>query len=92
MSVARCQQEVDAREFAEWMAYYNIEPFGPEREDLRAGIVACTIANVNRGKGTRSMKPSDFVPKFGGKSRQSESEMEMRLLVWARMHNAKIKG
>jgi hypothetical protein len=33
-------------ELAEWAAYYQCEPFGEERADLRAGIVASVIANV----------------------------------------------
>ena len=37
-------------------------PFGDERADLQAGIVASTIANVNRGKNTSAYKPEDFMP------------------------------
>lgn len=44
------------------MAYYQLEPFGEERDDLRSGIIASTIANANRGKGQKPFKPSDFMP------------------------------
>ena len=44
------------------MAVYRMEPFGEERADLRAGIIASTIANVNRGKKGRLSKPTDFMP------------------------------
>lgn len=30
MSVRRAQQEIDSREFAEWIAYHSLEPFGDE--------------------------------------------------------------
>ncbi len=91
MSVSRAQREIDAREFAEWMAYHNLEPFGLERGDLQAGIVACTIANVNRGKGSRAMRPADFMPKFGEYKRmQTDEDIEARLLAWVRMHNAQV--
>lgn len=48
------------------MAYYNLEPFGEERGDLRSGIVASTIANANRDtrKQRKPFKPEDFMPKF----------------------------
>ncbi len=43
------------------MAYYQVEPFGEERADLRAGIVASTLININRRKGTKMSKPTDFL-------------------------------
>lgn len=46
------------------MAYARLEPFGEERADLRAGIIASTVANVHRSRKQRPMKPSDFMPKF----------------------------
>jgi hypothetical protein len=41
------------------MAYASIEPFGEERADLRAGIIASVIANSNRD---RKRKPEPFSP------------------------------
>ncbi len=70
--MARC----NSRQFAEWQAYYQLEPWGEERADLRAGIIASTIANVNRGKGQRAFTPSDFMPEFNKPiRRQSQSDM-----------------
>lgn len=48
-----------------WYAYGNIEPFGEERADLRAGIVASTIANCHRdpSKG-KAFQAGDFMPRF----------------------------
>ncbi len=51
-----------AREAAEWMAYAEVEPFGPPREDQRAGQVAAAVANVHRGKSREPFTPSDFLP------------------------------
>ena len=39
-----------------------MSPFGDERSDLQAGIIASTIANVHRGKNTSAFKPEDFMP------------------------------
>ena len=61
--MAELLERVSARELSEWMAYAQMEPFGEERADLRAAIVAMTVANVNRGKG-RAAKVEDFMPKF----------------------------
>ena len=44
------------------MIYAEKEPFGEQRADLRSAIVACTIANIWRGKNQPAMKPIDFMP------------------------------
>jgi len=59
MSVRRCQQEVDSAEFAEWLAYGNIERFGPAMDDLRMGGIAAAIYNVNRDT---KQRPEPFGP------------------------------
>ena len=53
------------RVFLEWIEYTNLEPFGEERADLRAGIIASTIANcLARKKGQPAFKVTDFMPRF----------------------------
>jgi hypothetical protein len=48
------------------MAYYSIDPWGPERADLNHAITAAMIANVNRDprKG-QPISPADLMPKYG---------------------------
>ena len=54
------------------MGFYTLDPWdGARRFDLPAAIVASTVANVNRGKGSRALKPSDFMPEFGESSPQT---------------------
>ena len=53
---------MNSRELTEWMAYAKLEPFGDLRADLRAGIVASTVANAQRGRKRRPLKPEDFMP------------------------------
>lgn len=66
MSVKRCMQEVDAAEFVEWMLYFELEPFGEERADYRAAIIASTVANSQSVK--RRFTPKDFMPKWERRS------------------------
>ncbi len=56
--------ELPARALAEWQAYYLVEPWGEERADLRAGIVASTVANVHRDPKQAAFEPADFMPQF----------------------------
>ena len=81
---------MSSREFAEWMAYYEIEPFGEERADWRAGMIAATIANIFRDtkKRRKPYKPQDFMPKLEEKREQTWQEQ----LQIVRMLNAAFGG
>lgn len=64
MTVEEMLDRMSHAEFLEWHDYYATEPFGEERGDLRAGIVASIIANVNRDPKKRKepYQPTDFMP------------------------------
>jgi hypothetical protein len=52
---------------------YARDPWGPFRTELAAGVVASTIANVNRGKDTEAFRPLDFMP-FSQPDKAPEAE------------------
>jgi hypothetical protein len=55
---------MSSAEFAEWAAFYQVEPFGEVRSDVRSAVVASTIANVHRDP-KRRRKPwglLEFMP------------------------------
>ena len=53
------------RIWRDWIEYNNVEPFGEERADVRAGIIAATVANcLARKKGKPAFRPDQFMPKF----------------------------
>lgn len=57
---------MSAAEFGLWLQAYQDEPWGDARADLRAGIVASSVANM-AGKMLRKGKtllPKDFMPRF----------------------------
>lgn len=73
--------EMPSRLLSEWMAYFEIEPFGEERGDLRMGILAALIANINRDpKRARSFEPKDFMPKFGDDVREVPVEEKVKAI------------
>lgn len=49
-------------EIALWEAEFRLSPWDEFRSDLQAGMIAATIANVNRGKNTPAFSPADFMP------------------------------
>lgn len=73
-------EEMSWSQFLGWCAYYRIDPWGPERADLRAGIIASVIANVNRDskKRARPFSATDYMPyaKARKSSRQPLTSVE----------------
>jgi hypothetical protein len=66
------------RVYQDWMTYYELEPFGEERADLRAGIIAATIANcLARRKGRPAFRVTDFMPRFGREKRRTRTPDDM---------------
>jgi len=61
MTVRQLEWQLEASELNEWMAFFNMEPWGAVREDYRAGIIASTLVNVNGGKkGGKPAQATDF--------------------------------
>ena len=77
MTVREMLARIDSKELAEWMQYYALDPFGTEREDLQAGIIASTVANANSAKG-KAFQPSDFMP-YLDKNEQTPEDMQTLL-------------
>lgn len=76
------------------MAYHSRSPIGPERADLRAALIAQTMANAWRGKNQRAYKLDDFVLKFGGVRRSNETpqEIEARCMAHVKIYNRMMKN
>ena len=55
---------MSAEEFAEWRAYYRLEPWGETRADLRSAQVALWVSALAGAKGKRltDFLPSGMVP------------------------------
>lgn len=72
-TVAEVGRTISPREFGYWMAYYNIEPFGPLQDSQRAGMIAATVANTTPGV-KRSYAPVDFFAELEVASAEPEGE------------------
>ena len=77
-SIVEWQRTMTHSEFVDWCAFYSLEPWGYDAANWRMGMVCATTANAGGRK--RPLKPSDFIPKSGRRSRQqSASEIERTL-------------
>jgi hypothetical protein len=65
----------------QWMAFWKLEPFGADAEYLGHAITASTVANMNRKKGTKALKPADFMPKFENQIQSTEQQLQFASLI-----------
>jgi len=61
-------------EFEKWFHYYHEQPFGSKRHNMHAAIIAATIANVFRSKGTKAVNWKDFL--FVSESEHREAALQ----------------
>jgi hypothetical protein len=61
MTVGDMLSRISSAELTEWMAYDAIDPFGEQRADFRAGIVAATTANHSFAPPREARRASDFM-------------------------------
>ena len=85
---------MSSREFAEWYAYAQIEPFGPARADLRIALLTALTAEIHRDPKKRS-KPytvTDFMPFWQEPEEEEEAEpsaVYAKMKSWAAMFKKK---
>jgi len=89
MTVGELLTRISSHELSEWMAYEQVQPFGDARADVHAGIVAATIANVNRDpkRQKKPFRPQDFMPRWEPEKRK-EQTWEEQLEVVRMLHVA----
>ena len=63
--------EVDSQELSLWEAYYCVEPFGQDRNDVAVAIQSALMANL-WGSGSHRFAPSEFMPIFDERNREHD--------------------
>jgi len=78
--------------FYEWLAYYQIDPFGNERADYHAAMVVSTLANIHRDPKTQRQpyQPGDFMPQFEAQPERHQTVGQQLEIV--KMLNAALGG
>jgi hypothetical protein len=86
--VAELQLRMSGHEFAEWMAYYRLEPF-EQRADYRMAVLASLLANANRDekKKPEPYTPKDFMPQAQREEPPAQT-MEQQLTIVQMLHEA----
>lgn len=79
---------VSYREFLRFRLYKQIQPFGDDWK--QAGVIAATVSNSAMRKG-RAAKWQDFCPQYRRRPQSAEDQWAA-LEMFAKVHNARIKG
>lgn len=82
---------ISFKQFREWMAFAELEPFDETRDDYRFASIVAAIANVHRGKGKRAFTVEEMRLMFGDaeKARQSvKQQMHIGMLMAAAYNHA----
>jgi hypothetical protein len=67
---------MSSREFAEWTAFFQLQPYGEWRADYRMACLMALIANVNRDpKSSRAYEPQEFMPQFDAAENASDQDL-----------------
>lgn len=53
MTVAELLSRISSQELTEWMAFYQLEPFGSLQDEYRSGMIASVMANTVRDEKKR---------------------------------------
>lgn len=77
-------RRMSAKQFREWIAFYELEPFGDIRADYRSAQVVQVIAAVNRGKDQKVPTLQECLLSDGHeKPKQTWQEQERIMKMWA---------
>jgi chemotaxis receptor (MCP) glutamine deamidase CheD len=74
MTVGELELRMSASELAEWVSFYQMEPFGVQRDNIHAGLIASTIANVHRKKNAKPLSFEHFMLVDATESRKRKSK------------------
>ena len=91
MPVRELLARTGSDELTEWMAFYQLEPFGDMRADLRSGVIASTFANANRTKHAQVFTPEDFMPYLDRPQPQTRARVNVERFKAMFSHKVKNK-
>jgi hypothetical protein len=63
-TVGELEDALSSAEWTEWQAYAKVEPFGPEFDMFRSGVVAAAVVNKSR-QPENMVLPFDFFAGIG---------------------------
>lgn len=78
-TVEELQASITGEEFANWCAFYSLEPWGYWADTWRMAVIATTTANYS-GNIRKPVEIADFIPGAKRRDRQ-QTPAEMRRVI-----------
>jgi hypothetical protein len=69
--------DMPSSELSEWMAFYEMEPFGPTRDNIHSAMICSLLHSAFRGKRQEPMSVSDFMLKDVQEQKESDTAQFM---------------
>jgi hypothetical protein len=82
-------ESISTRQINEWMAYFNLEPFGDELLDTHLATITSILANAYRGKSEKVRNPQEFRLWKSFTKPFDADELYSRLEGWALLFGGK---
>lgn len=60
--MAELEASLSSKELTEWLAYSQLEPFGPPADEHGPALLSAIYANTHRQKDTKAFSVVDFMP------------------------------
>lgn len=60
-TVRELKKRVSSKELIEWMAFYNLDPWGGYRLDINSAQICTTMANIHRASDSKGFDLPDFM-------------------------------
>ncbi len=74
---------LSSREIVYWLAYFRLDPWGEERADVRAGVMALSALTPWRGKDAEALEPLDLLPDWSGeRAERKRREKNEGMVAW----------
>lgn len=71
MTIAELGARMGATELERWMEFWRVEPWGPYRDNIHAGLIAAAVLQPHVPRGKRSPTHADFMLKDAQETRAS---------------------
>lgn len=86
-TVSELEDSLSSSELVEWMALYEMEPWGVWRDNYHHAMQCALLANVHRGKNQSAVSAADFMLKDEQERREKETAHFLKSLdVLSRKH------
>lgn len=75
------EQCLTSSELSEYMEYNTIAPFGHERDNIHAGMIASAVINSSMARPRKPVLPSDFMLKTAAEREAEEQRQKTQDLM-----------